>query len=127
MHATSGDLRHVFIRNGLGPFLSTTQNTSELSILSCEKFVYLLVLGHRVDNNILRKSDAISLIKPDRQEIIAKVLLIEAIKSNEDWLVYDGQARTIQLPIICASSPLTCLVQYRLYRPLQARSEKNLV
>lgn len=63
---------------------SVSPSTSELNILPCEKFVCLLVLGHRVDNNILGKSDAITLVEFDRQEVVAKILLIEAIEPDDD-------------------------------------------
>jgi hypothetical protein len=50
----------------------------ELRLLAREKLVCLMILGHGLGNDILGKGDAGALVEPNRVEVVAKVLLVEA-------------------------------------------------
>lgn len=57
---------------------SRVKMCSELGVLASEELVCFLVLGHSVGDNVLWQGDTLALVEPNGQEVVAKVLLVEA-------------------------------------------------
>lgn len=97
-----------------------------MRLLAGEKFVRLLVLGHGLGDDIIGKGYASALIEPNRIEVIAKVLLVEAAESwyqliNSQLDFKMTFARRVMWELV-----LTYPGQHQPCTKKQARSEKNL-